>query len=186
MALAAALVLLSPLFLGLAIWIRLIDGAPILFRQERIGVHGRRFSVVKFRSMVPDAEARLQDLAARNEITGPAFKLSDDPRLTRTGRMLRRTSLDELPQFWNVLRGEMSLVGPRPPLPTRSRTTTSGTDGACRCSPVSRVCGRSRPGATRISTDGSLDLDYIDRWSLWLDLKIIVRTIPAVFSGEGR
>ena len=102
----------------IAIAIALDDGRPVLFRQKRVGLHGRPFAVVKFRTMTADAEARCAELADRNEIAGQAFKLTDDPRITRVGRFLRRTSLDELPQLWNVLRGEMSLVGPRPPLPS--------------------------------------------------------------------
>ena len=109
---------LSPVLLLVALAIRLRDGAPVFFRQERVGLHGRPFRVVKFRTMVPDAEDQLSELEGLNEIRGPAFKLTDDPRLTRTGGWLRRTSIDELPQLWNVLRGEMSLVGPRPPLPS--------------------------------------------------------------------
>jgi lipopolysaccharide/colanic/teichoic acid biosynthesis glycosyltransferase len=113
----AALIVFSPLLLILGALIWLQDGRPILFRQERVGLHGRPFRVAKFRTMVPDAEARLIELEASNEIQGHAFKMTDDPRLSRSGRWLRRTSLDELPQLWNVVRGEMSVVGPRPPLP---------------------------------------------------------------------
>jgi exopolysaccharide biosynthesis polyprenyl glycosylphosphotransferase len=179
------LVGLSPVYAGIALWIRLVDGAPVLFRQERVGVHGRRFGVLKFRTMVPDAEARLADLMADNEIAGPAFKLTDDPRLTRTGRALRRTSLDELPQFWNVLRGEMSVVGPRPPLPDevgeydvwhrRRLSMKPGITG------LWQVAARREQEFDRWV---ALDLDYIDRWSLWLDLKIIVRTVPAMLQGR--
>ncbi len=114
---ALALVLLSPVFVAITVAIALDSGRPILFRQKRLGVHGRAFSLVKFRSMVRDAEARRAGLSALNKVSGPIFKLSGDPRITRVGRFLRRTSLDELTQLWNVLRGEMSLVGPRPPLP---------------------------------------------------------------------
>jgi len=182
---AAAIVLLAPIvgLIGIAIWAR--DGRPILFRQVRVGLHGRQLEIVKFRTMTPDAETRLAELAALNEIGGPAFKVSADPRVTRTGRFLRRTSLDELPQFWNVLRGEMSLVGPRPPL-------------------VSEVAGYDvwhrrrlamKPGLTGLWQTSArreadfdrwvkLDLEYIDRWSLWLDLKIMARTIPAMLQGR--
>ena len=159
----------------------------MVFRQERVGLHGRPFRVVKFRTMVPDAEEHLAELEALNEISGPAFKLTDDPRLTRTGGWLRRTSIDELPQLWNVLRGEMSLVGPRPPLPSevldydiwhrRRLSMQPGITG------LWQVAARREPDFDRWVR---LDLDYIDRWSLWLDLKIILRTIPAVLTGEGR
>jgi len=182
-----ALILLSPLLLIVALAIRLRDGSPILFRQTRVGLHGRPFKVVKFRTMVPDAEARLAELAEQNEISGPAFKVTDDPRLTPTGRWLRATSIDELPQLLNVLRGEMSLVGPRPPLPRevdaydiwhrRRLSMQPGITG------LWQVVARRDPDFDRWVR---LDLDYIDRWSLWLDLKIMLRTIPAVFSGEGR
>ncbi|HEY8239163.1 MAG TPA: sugar transferase [Candidatus Limnocylindrales bacterium] len=182
---ATALVLLSPVLLAVALWILRRDGRPVLFRQPRVGLHGRAFEVVKFRSMVPDAEARLPDLLEQNEIQGHAFKMQDDPRLSSTGGWLRRTSIDELPQLWNVLKGEMSLVGPRPPLPRE----VSGYD----------VWHRRRlsmkPGITglwQVSARNEeefdrwveMDLDYIDRWSLWLDLKIMLRTIPAMLQGR--
>ncbi len=183
----AGLVILSPLLLVVALLIRLRDGAPVLFRQQRVGLHGRSFRVVKFRTMIPDAEEQQAELEGRNEISGPAFKLTDDPRLTRTGGWLRRTSIDELPQLWNVLRGEMSLVGPRPPLPSevldydiwhrRRLSMQPGITG------LWQVAARREPDFDRWVR---LDLDYIDRWSLWLDLKILVRTIPAMLAGEGR
>ena len=128
----AGLVLLSPLAGAVAIMIKREDAGPVLFRQRRVGLHGRPFEVVKFRSMVPDAEDRRADLLAHNELNGPVFKVTADPRITRTGRWLRRYSIDELPQLWNVLRGEMSLVGPRPPLPRRWPPTTCGTAEGCR------------------------------------------------------
>lgn len=180
-----ALVALSPLLLGVAGLIALTEGRPILFRQRRIGLHGRTFEVYKFRSMVRDAESRLDDLLHRNEVSGQAFKLKDDPRISRIGRWLRRTSIDELPQLINVVRGEMSLVGPRPPLPRE----VEGYD----------VWHRRRlsmkPGITGLwqvsaRNDGefnrwvAIDLDYIDRWSLWLDVKIIARTLPAMLTGR--
>ena len=184
---AVALIILSPLLAILAAWIRLRDGAPILFRQTRIGVHGRPFKVVKFRTMIPDAEEHLTELEGRNEIQGHAFKVTDDPRVTRTGRLLRALSLDELPQLWNVLRGEMSLVGPRPPLPRevagydvwhrRRLSMKPGITG------LWQVAARREPEFDRWVR---LDLEYIDRWSLWLDLKIIARTIPAVIAQQGR
>ena len=112
-----AMILLLPVFAIIGLAIYMSDGRPVIFRQTRVGLHGRPFEVVKFRTMVPDAEARISELEDQNEIKGHAFKITDDPRLTRIGRILRATSLDELPQVWNVLLGEMSLVGPRPPLP---------------------------------------------------------------------
>ena len=184
---AVGLVVLSPLLGALALWIRLRDGSPILFRQTRIGVHGRPFNVVKFRTMAPDAEERLGELEGLNEIQGHAFKVTDDPRVTRTGGLLRALSLDELPQLWNVLRGEMSLVGPRPPLPRevgdydvwhrRRLSMKPGITG------LWQVAARREPEFDRWVR---MDLEYIDRWSLWLDLKIIARTIPAVIGQQGR
>ncbi|HSG86663.1 MAG TPA: sugar transferase, partial [Candidatus Limnocylindrales bacterium] len=182
---AIALVLLSPVFAAIAGAILVLDGRPILFRQTRVGLHGRPFRVVKFRTMAPDAEARLDDLLERNELHGQAFKLSDDPRVSRTGRWLRRTSLDELPQFWNSLVGDMSIVGPRPPLPRevdgydlwhrRRLSMKPGITG------LWQVSARHEEDFDRWV---ELDLDYIDRWSLWLDLKIMARTVPAMVQGR--
>ena len=180
-----AIILLTPVMLLIALAVRLVDGGPVLFRQTRVGLHGRPFKVAKFRTMQLDAEGRLEELRARNEIRGPAFKVTDDPRLTRTGRILRATSLDELPQIWNVLRGEMSLVGPRPPLPRevdeydlwhrRRLSMKPGMTG------LWQVMGRRESDFDRWV---ELDLAYIDRWSIWLDVKIIARTIPAMFQGR--
>jgi exopolysaccharide biosynthesis polyprenyl glycosylphosphotransferase len=182
---AAGLIVLMPLFVAIALSIRLDDGAPVLFRQRRVGLQGRSFDVVKFRTMTRDAESRRAELAERNEIAGRAFKITDDPRVTRAGRLLRRTSLDELPQLWNVLRGEMSLVGPRPPLPDevadydlwhrRRLSMKPGITG------LWQVRARREPDFDRWV---AADLEYIDRWSLWLDLQIIVRTIPAALEGR--
>jgi lipopolysaccharide/colanic/teichoic acid biosynthesis glycosyltransferase len=162
-----------------------MTGSPVLFRQRRVGLHGREFEILKFRTMVRDAEARLVDLNHRNEIRGPAFKVSADPRVTRLGRWLRRSSLDELPQLWNVLRGDMSLVGPRPPLPDevarydvwhrRRLAMKPGITG------LWQVSARRADDFNRWVT---IDLDYIDRWSLWLDVKILARTIPAMLEGR--
>jgi exopolysaccharide biosynthesis polyprenyl glycosylphosphotransferase len=184
---AALLVVLSPFLLVVALLVGLRDGRPILFRQARVGLHGRPFLVTKFRTMVPDAEARLVDLESANEVRGHAFKMTDDPRLSRSGRWLRQTSIDELPQLWNVLRGEMSIVGPRPPLPRevdgydiwhrRRLSMKPGITG------LWQVAARRDPDFDRWVR---LDLDYIDHWSLWLDLKIVARTIPAMLTQEGR
>ena len=182
---AVALVLLSPVLVLIAAAIRIDTHGPIFFRQTRIGLHGRPFAMYKFRTMVPDAEARLADLAERNEISGPAFKIAVDPRVTRVGRILRRTSLDELPQFWNVLLGQMSLVGPRPPISTE----VAGYDmwHRRRLSMKPGITGLWQVSA-RLDEEFDrwveLDLTYIDRWSLWLDFKIMVRTVPAMWSGR--
>ncbi len=176
---------LLPLMLVIGLAIYLDDPGPILFRQARVGLHGRTFRIVKFRSMVVDAEAQLAQLAASNEVSGQAFKMSQDPRVTRVGRFLRRTSLDELPQFWNVFLGHMSVVGPRPPLPDevvgydlwhrRRLSMKPGITG------LWQVSARLEEEFDRWV---ELDLAYSDRWSLWLDLKIMLRTVPAMLSGR--
>jgi exopolysaccharide biosynthesis polyprenyl glycosylphosphotransferase len=180
-----ALLVLAPVLVVIGIAIRQEDGGPILFRQTRVGLHGRTFPMVKFRSMVPDAEARLAGLMASNAIEGHAFKVDDDPRITRTGRILRRTSLDEIPQFWNVVRGQMSLVGPRPPLP--DEVAVYDLWHRRRLSMKPGITGLWQVSA-RLESEFDrwveLDLRYIDRWSLWLDLKIMLRTLPAMLSGR--
>jgi exopolysaccharide biosynthesis polyprenyl glycosylphosphotransferase len=179
-----ALVVLSPIFAVVAVAIRR-DGGPAFFRQVRVGLHGRQFTVVKFRTMTVDAEARYAEVAALSDTRGAAFKMTNDPRITPVGRFLRRTSLDELPQFWNVLRGEMSLVGPRPAPPRE----VEGYDlwHRRRLSMKPGITGLWQVTA-RQSDDfeerAELDLSYIDRWSLWLDFKILARTLPAAFEGR--
>lgn len=183
-----ALVLLSPVLLAIAAAIKLTSRGPVLFRQQRGGLHGRPFTMLKFRSMVVDAEARKVDLDARNEMQGPVFKIEDDPRVTPLGRWLRKTSLDELPQFWNVLRGQMSLVGPRP-LPlyeverfeSRSQRRRLSVPPGLTC--LWQISGRNE--ITSFEEWVRLDLAYIDEWSLWLDIKILLRTIPVVLFGLG-
>ena len=182
---ALALIVLSPVLAAVAVVIRIRDGAPVLFRQERVGLHGRRFEVLKFRTMVPDAEARLAELLPQSEVSGAAFKLTDDPRVTPTGRFLRRASVDELPQLWNVLRGTMSLVGPRPALPREvdgydlwHRRRLSMKPG------ITGLWQVSARHSTSFDRWAELDLSYIDRWSLWLDFKILARTVPAALEGR--
>jgi exopolysaccharide biosynthesis polyprenyl glycosylphosphotransferase len=181
------LLMLVPVALVVGLAILREDGRPIFFRQERVGLHGRRFRVLKFRTMRHGAEQLLPEMMALNEVNGQAFKLTDDPRVTRVGRILRRTSLDELPQLWNVLKGEMSLVGPRPPLPAevheydvwhrRRLSMKPGITG------LWQVEARSEPDFDRWVEK---DLEYIDTWSLWLDTKIALRTLPAMLRLEGR
>jgi len=179
------LLVLSPLLVTVAALIRLTSSGPALFRQTRIGKDGREFRVVKFRTMYVDAEARLADLQADNESDGLLFKIAHDPRITVLGGVLRRTSIDELPQLLNVLRGDMSLVGPRP-LPVKD----SAFEGHVRRRLLVRpgitglwqVSGRSQ---TSWDDAVRLDLYYVENWSLSLDLTILMRTVLAVVRGEG-
>jgi exopolysaccharide biosynthesis polyprenyl glycosylphosphotransferase len=184
---ALGLMLLTPLLCGIAIAVILTDGRPVLFRQERVGLNGRRFQIFKFRSMVKDADAQLEGLRELNEIKGQAFKLSLDPRVTTVGRFLRRSSLDELPQLLNVLRGEMSLVGPRPPLPTEVHAYDAWHRRRLSMKPgmtgLWQIEGRNE---SEFDHWVKKDLEYIDRWSTWLDIVIILRTIPAMLRTEGR
>ena len=180
------LVLLSPLLIGTAIVLLLRQGSPILFRQTRVGLHGRPFSIYKFRTMVPGAEEQLDDVQHLNERNGVTFKAKNDPRITPLGRWLRTTSIDELPQLWNVLSGSMSLVGPRPPLPNevaeydiwhrRRLSMKPGITG------LWQVEARHEPDFDRWVEH---DLIYIDGWSIWLDLKILAKTLPALLAHGG-
>lgn len=184
---AIGLVALSPLLVGVAVAVAIADGRPIMFRQVRVGRHGRPFTIYKLRTMTRDAEQRLDEVLHLNQRDGAAFKMDDDPRVTRLGRFLRRTSLDELPQLWNVLLGQMSLVGPRPPLPgevdrydswhRRRLSMKPGITG------LWQIHARGEPVFDRWV---ELDLRYIDHWSLWLDLAILARTVPAMLKREGR
>ena len=180
------LIVLSPLFLVLAIAITLDSPGPVFYMSGRIGKKGRVFKCIKFRTMVADAESLLDELSHRNERDGVLFKLANDPRITRIGYFLRKYSLDELPQFINVLRGEMSVVGPRPPIASevleykldhlRRLDVTPGITG------LWQVQGRQDPS---FDSYVSLDVAYIDKWSIWLDFKIILRTVGVVLSGTG-
>lgn len=182
------LIILSPVMIAITVAIRLTSRGPVLFRQERAGLNGRPFTMLKFRSMNTDAEQRKLELAVLNEMSGPVFKVTNDPRVTRIGRFLRKWSLDELPQLVNVLRGEMSLVGPRPlPVdevarfddPAHRRRLSVKPGLTC----LWQVSGRNNVRDFREWV--RLDLEYIDNWSLWLDLKILWRTIPVVMAGTG-
>ena len=183
---AAMLFVMSPILTLVALLIKLEDGGPILFSQERSGLYGRTFRMLKFRSMVPDAEARKADLQHLNEMSGPVFKMQNDPRVTRVGRWIRKASLDEFPQFWNVLRGEMSLVGPRPPIPReveryeRWQMRRLSMKPGITC--IWQVSGRND---VDFDTWMRLDLEYIDKWSLFLDLELLLRTVPVVVFGRG-
>ncbi len=175
-----------PIMATIAVAIRISSKGPALFRQARVGLRGRAFTLYKFRTMRAGAESDRRKLEHRNEMTGPVFKLRDDPRVTRTGRFLRRFSLDELPQLWNVVKGDMSLVGPRPPTPEEVTQYRPGQRRRLSMRP-GLTCLWQITGRSEIDFDRwvALDLEYIDNWSPWLDIKILARTVPAVFSGRG-
>ncbi|MCP3910351.1 MAG: sugar transferase [Actinomycetia bacterium] len=183
---SVALVLLAPVLAAVAAVVRLDSKGPVLFRQQRVGRNGGLFDVLKFRTMVPDAEDLLTDLADQNEADGPLFKMKDDPRITRIGGFLRRTSLDELPQFWNVIRNEMSLVGPRPAMPDEVEHWSPELHGRLRVKPgitgMWQVSGRSESSFAEYVR---LDLYYVDNWSLLVDTAILLKTIPAVAFSRG-
>jgi exopolysaccharide biosynthesis polyprenyl glycosylphosphotransferase len=181
-----ALVVLAPVTLILAIAIKIDSRGPVIFKQERVGKDGRRFQVWKFRTMVVDAEAQLDSLRHLNEAEGPLFKMADDPRVTRVGRVLRALSLDELPQLTNVQRGEMSLVGPRPALVREMEGWSSALHERLRVKPgltgMWQVSGRSDASFEEYIR---LDLYYVDNWSLWTDLAIVAKTVPTVLFRRG-
>lgn len=184
---SAMIIVLSPVMLAIAVLIKRVSPGPVFFRQERCGLNGRRFNLLKFRTMVVGAEAMLDELRERNESSGPTFKLKEDPRIIRYGRFLRRFSLDELPQLFNVLLGHMSLVGPRPPIPYEVQEYKDWQRRRLSVRPgitcLWQVGGRNEIGFEEWM---NLDLQYIDKWSLWMDLKILLRTIPAVLLGTGK
>ena len=182
-----ATLILAPLFLLVGFLIKLTSQGSVFFTQERVGLNKRRFHLYKFRTMVADAEERQPEIEHLNEVSGPVFKMTNDPRLTRVGKLLRKASIDELPQLFNVLKGDMSLVGPRP-LPVRDyqgfrqdwqRRRFSVRPGIT-C--LWQINGRS---STPFEKWMELDLKYIDQWSLWMDFKILVKTIPVVLKGTG-
>lgn len=180
-------VIASPIMFTTLILVKLDSEGPAIFTQERIGLNKRRFRIYKFRTMVTNAEKLQAALESSNEVMGPVFKIKNDPRITRIGRFLRKTSIDELPQLFNVLKGEMSLVGPRP-LPVRDYTGFNQDWQRRRFSIRPGItCLWQVSGRSSISFDQwmRLDMEYIDSWSLWLDMKILVRTIPAVVKGAG-
>lgn len=181
------LLLLTPflLLIGLAVWVE--DGGAILFAQTRVGQYGRLFKMYKIRSMCPDADQRLKDLLAKNQQKeGITFKLKDDPRMTRVGKWLRKYSFDELPQLYNVLIGDMSLVGPRPPVP-REVAMYRPADRRRLAAKPGITCIWQISGRSEIDFSGQVGLDvgYIETQNFWTDLRILFMTVPAVFSGKG-
>jgi exopolysaccharide biosynthesis polyprenyl glycosylphosphotransferase len=183
---SVAMVVLSPVIAVIALLVRLTSRGPIFFRQERVGLGGRRFELLKFRSMVADAEERKAEPEQHNQAAEGFFKIADDPRITRLGRVLRRTNLDELPQLVNVLRGEMSLVGPRPLIPKEDQRVVGWHRRRLELTPG--MTGHWQVlGSSRVPLDEMVAIDYlyVANWSLWLDLKLLLRTIPYVLSRRG-
>jgi len=184
---AILLILLIPFFLTVALLIRLDSKGPFLFYQQRVGKQGKLFKMWKFRSMYADAEERLKELKKNNEMKGGVlFKMKQDPRITRVGRFIRKLSIDELPQLWNVLKGEMSLVGPRPPLPNEVAQYTPYQYQRLMIKPgitcIWQISGRSKiPFEQQVE----MDLEYIEKQSFWLDIVILLKTIPAVLKANG-
>lgn len=180
------IIIVSPIFLLVSVLIKVTSEGPVFFKQKRVGLNGKRFYMYKFRTMVKDAEKMKKLLEDKNEMDGPVFKMKDDPRMISAGRILRKFSLDELPQLFNVLLGDMSLVGPRPPLPEEvsqyelwQRRRLSVKPGI--------TCLWQVNGRNNIDFQNwmKLDLEYIDNWSLWLDIKILAKTLPAVILAKG-
>jgi lipopolysaccharide/colanic/teichoic acid biosynthesis glycosyltransferase len=181
------MIVLSLIYLLVAVIIKIEDPkGPVIFTQKRVGKNGKEFKMYKFRSMVTDAESKLMDLLKYNETTGAMFKMKDDPRVTRIGRLIRKTSIDELPQLWNVLKGDMSLVGPRPPL-LREVLEYSEYDKqrllvVPGCTGLWQVSGRSELGFKDML---ELDLHYIAERNIWFDIKLIIKTVLVLFSSKG-
>lgn len=176
------LVIISPVFLVLAICIKLDDGGPVFYSQERIGKNGKPFKMYKFRSMRVNADKELEEIARQNEVDGAMFKIKNDPRITRIGKFIRKTSIDEFPQLVNVLLGQMSIVGPRPPLPREVVEYTNYDKQRLYVSPgctgLWQVTVRNSVGFDEMV---NIDLHYIQRRSVFLDLKIIIKTIKVIF-----
>jgi exopolysaccharide biosynthesis polyprenyl glycosylphosphotransferase len=182
-----AIILLLPVYALVALIVKLDSPGPAFFTQDRVGLNKRVFRMIKFRSMYEDAEERMAEIEHLNEADGPIFKIADDPRMTRVGRFLRRTSIDELPQLFNVLKGEMSLVGPRPMSLRDVEKFSLGVQRKRFSVRPGIACLREVSGRSRLSFNQWLELDlkYIDEWSLWLDFKILLRLIPSVIKGDG-
>jgi exopolysaccharide biosynthesis polyprenyl glycosylphosphotransferase len=180
------LIILLPFFLLIAIIIKLDSKGPVFFSQTRVGIHGRRFVVYKFRTMVANAEKMKQDLQEKNEMDGPVFKIARDPRITMVGRFLRKSSIDELPQFFNVLRGDMSVVGPRPPIPAEVKQYERWQHRRLSMKPgltcIWQVSGRN---SIPFEEWMKMDMEYIDNWSIKLDLLILIKTVRTVLRFDG-
>ena len=180
------LIVLSPIILAIAITIKVSSAGPVIFRQDRVGLNGRTFKMFKFRSMVVNAEELKAKLTHLNEMNGPVFKIANDPRVTPVGRFLRKTSLDELPQLWNVFMGEMSLVGPRPPLPSEVNMYDPKHRKRLAVKPgitcIWQISGRNEVDFEEWM---EMDADYVERWSFWMDMEILMKTVPVVLMRRG-
>ena len=181
------LILISPIMLAIGLLIKLEDGGPVLFKQVRVGKHGRQFKCLKFRTMVTNAEKLKEELMALNEQDGPVFKIKDDPRITKVGKFLRKTSLDELPQFVNVLLGDMAIVGPRPPIPSEVKLYERSLNRRLSVTP-GITCIWQISGRNNIPFDKwmEMDMQYIDNWSLTLDFIIILKTFKVFLKTNGQ
>jgi exopolysaccharide biosynthesis polyprenyl glycosylphosphotransferase len=181
------IVVLSPVLLAIALLIKSTSSGPVIFKQARVGLRGRQFSLFKFRTMIVNAEYLKKQLEADNEADGPVFKIKDDPRVTKIGKFLRRTGLDELPQLFNILKGEMSLIGPRPPLPSETVQYKRWQLRRLSVKPGLSCFWQIKPDRNNIKFEKwmELDLAYIDNWSLRLDFIILLKTIRTVFQRTG-
>lgn len=176
---------LSPLFIIIAIIIKMTSKGPVFFSQKRVGKNGKEFDMYKFRSMVVNAEELKEKLAAKNEMSGPMFKMKDDPRVTKVGKFIRKTSIDELPQLWNVLKGDMSLVGPRPSLPKEVAQFEDWMYKRLEVKP-GLTCYWQVSGRNNIDFEDwmKLDIKYVDERSTWIDIKLIFKTVGVLFGDK--
>lgn len=176
---------LSPLFIIIAIIIKMTSKGPVFFSQKRVGKNGKEFDMYKFRSMVVNAEELKEKLAAKNEMSGPMFKMKDDPRVTKVGKFIRKTSIDELPQLWNVLKGDMSLVGPRPSLPKEVAQFDKWMHKRLEVKP-GLTCYWQVSGRSNIDFEDwmKLDIKYVDERSTWIDIKLIFKTVGVLFGDK--
>ena len=179
------ILVLSPLFIIIAIIIKFTSKGPVFFSQKRVGKYGREFDMYKFRSMVVNAEELKEKLAAQNEMSGPMFKMKDDPRVTKVGKFIRKTSIDELPQLWNVLKGDMSLVGPRPSLPKEVEQFDNWMFKRLSVRP-GLTCYWQVSGRNNIDFEDWMKLDcrYVDERNLWIDIKLIFKTVFVLFGDK--
>jgi len=182
----SALIILSPLMIVVAVLVKFTSEGPVFYAQKRVGLHGRQFTLFKFRSMYKDADKRLEEIRHLNEMDGPVFKVKNDPRITPIGKFMRKTSIDELPQLYNVLLGDMSVIGPRPPLQEEVKKYESWQVRRLSMRP-GLTCLWQISGRNEISFEKwmELDLQYIDNWSLWRDIEIMIKTVPAVLFAKG-